>query len=1153
MAPNTSGAWGTALALTAPRFTRAGLRPRLGAVLLVLSAAGSTPAWAQVSTERQAGLRDNTPRWHAITGARLVLAPGKVIEQGTVVMRDGVITAVGAQVKPPAGARVWHLPGRTVYAGFIDLHSQVGVPASLSADAAQVPPSGDDEDEGDDDLRPRDRKRSLSQRSLSQRSLAASNPLVHPEQDIASQLQWPASAARGLREAGFTAALAAPGSGVFRGQSALVSLAGKGEGASARAAVLQARVAQHLAFEFNGPGKDSYPTSLMGSMALVRQTLLNARWQGAAQAAAGKPGAHTAERPEANASLDALAPVLQGRQRVFFEARDEQDDSRIAALSEEFRLRTVILGQGREYRRLPTLQASRLPVVLPLNYPAAPRIDHPDAELDIPLEALQHWEAAASNPAKVAQAGIPMALSTAGLADPGKEFWPRLRQAVARGLKEDAALAALTTTPAALLGEQPRLGEIGVGRLAHLVVARGNLFTQESAEIELSFIDGQALPAAPSLKPDWRGRWQVSAGQAAGTSGPVLEIKGSREAPQTLLDGKTCPLRTQQSGQLTQWVLRLPCDEKAAAQERWVFSAAAQASGTGGSAAHTPPNELTGTRQTGDGPLAPWSARRLPELATAGKPSDAKPTAGTDDVAKAATAASDTPAAPRYPAGAYGIATPEQPGSLLVRQATVWTQGSAGRLQQADVWVRQGKIAAVGPQLAAPAGTVVIDARGKHLTPGLIDAHSHIAIARGVNEGSDSVTAEVRVGDVLDATDINIYRQLAGGLTAANLLHGSANTIGGQSQVIKLRWGQTAPGLVFEGAAPSNKFALGENVKRSNWGDPSRYPASRMGVEQILRDQFAAAAEYAAQWKAWRAKPEGRPEPRTDLRLQALAEILERKRLVHIHSYRADEILMFARMARELGITVAAFQHVLEGYKVADAMADIGAGASTFADWWAYKMEVMDAIPHNMVMMHRQGVLTSVNSDDADIARRMNIEAAKAMKYGGASAEEALNLVTLFPARQLRVDHRVGSIEVGKDADFVIWSGDPLSPTSRAEQTWIEGRRYFSLETDAQLQKEAQAERQRLLAKVQAEAVASGAGKGSGKGAGQGGAKEGDPAADKAPDLADVALGATTRHAGAESAADIERALNRLLHRQRHHRHSYSEAGSWHECTEDSH
>ena len=341
------------------------------------------------------------------------------------------------------------------------------------------------------------------------------------------------------------------------------------------------------------------------------------------------------------------------------------------------------------------------------------------------------------------------------------------------------------------------------------------------------------------------------------------------------------------------------------------------------------------------------------------------------------------------------MAKPAQPDVLVVRNATVWTQGSAGVLDASDVLIRAGRIAAIGRSLTVPARAQVVDASGKHLTPGLIDAHSHIAVNGGINEFSNSISAEVRIADVLDPTDITIYRQLAGGLTVANVLHGSAHTIGGQSQVIKLRWGSDGAELAFDGARPSIKFALGENPRGVNFSvSRNRYPATRMSVEQVLRDAFAAAREYAAQWKAWRISPRGHPEPRRDLRLEAVAELIERRRVIHIHSYRADEILMFVGFAREWGLEVAAFQHVLEGYKVAGAIASIGAGASSFSDWWGFKMEVIDAVPHNGALMQRAGVLVSLNSDDAELGRRMNTEAAKAIRFGGLTEPQALALVT---------------------------------------------------------------------------------------------------------------------------------------------------------------
>ncbi len=420
--------------------------------------------------------------------------------------------------------------------------------------------------------------------------------------------------------------------------------------------------------------------------------------------------------------------------------------------------------------------------------------------------------------------------------------------------------------------------------------------------------------------------------------------------------------------------------------------------------------------------------------------------------------------------------TPPQPKVLLVRDATIWTSGPQGRLDHADLLVRQGKIAAVGRHLSAPRGALIIDAGGKHITAGLIDCHSHTAIEGGTNEGTHITTAEVRIEDVLNPDAIDIYRQLAGGLTAANILHGSANSIGGQNAVIKLRWGATAGELVLAGAPPGIKFALGENPKQSNWDDLDelRYPQTRPGVEQSIRERFTAAHDYQRAWKDYRAGREGsRIPPRRDLQLEALVQVLAGERLVHAHSYRADEILMLIRLADEFGFTVASFQHVLEGYKVADEIAAHGAGASTFSDWWAYKFEVIDAIPYNGSLMADRGVVVSFNSDDNELARRLNLEAAKAVRYGGTSESEALKFVTLNPAIQLKVDDRIGSLEKGKDADFVIWSGHPLSTYSLAEQTWIDGRKYFDREQDLASREAIAEERAALLAKVNEESEGS--------------------------------------------------------------------------------
>jgi imidazolonepropionase-like amidohydrolase len=413
------------------------------------------------------------------------------------------------------------------------------------------------------------------------------------------------------------------------------------------------------------------------------------------------------------------------------------------------------------------------------------------------------------------------------------------------------------------------------------------------------------------------------------------------------------------------------------------------------------------------------------------------------------------------------------PSAVVVRGATVWTQGPAGILEGADVVVVNGRITAVGKGLAAPSGAIEVDGRGKHVTPGIIDAHSHSAIDGDVNEGTHNVTAEVRIHDVIDPFDVAIYRELAGGTTTANVLHGSANAIGGQNQIVKWRWGAGPEGMYFIGAPEGIKFALGENPKQSNWGNPRpRYPRTRMGVAELIRERFQSAQEYRARQAEYRkaAAVKGAhpipPEP--DLQLEAIAEILEGKRQIHCHSYRKDEILQMLRSAEEFGVRVATLQHVLEGYKVADEIAKHGAGASGFSDWWAYKFEVVDAIPYAFPLMHDRGVVVSYNSDSNELARRLNFEAAKAVKYGRLAPQDALAFVTSNPAKQLGIAARVGSLEAGKDADFVVWSGDPLDTSSMALETWIDGKKYFDRAADLAGRAALESERTALVASAKA-------------------------------------------------------------------------------------
>ncbi len=437
----------------------------------------------------------------------------------------------------------------------------------------------------------------------------------------------------------------------------------------------------------------------------------------------------------------------------------------------------------------------------------------------------------------------------------------------------------------------------------------------------------------------------------------------------------------------------------------------------------------------------------------------------------AATAALVLPASTRV----SGQAQRTSPGVVALRGGTVVTV-TKGTIQNGIVVLRDGKIAAVGgPNTEIPAGAEVVDATGKFISPGIIDAHSHMA-NDSINEGGTTVSSMTGIEDVLDPTDLNLYRAVAGGLTSANILHGSANPIGGKNSVIKIRWGaKKASDLIFQGAMPGIKFALGENPKDIVLGQstaPRRYPTTRAGVEYVIRDAFTRAKAYQKEWQGYekaKATSPDLPAPRRDLQLEPLVEIMEGKRLVHAHSYRSDEILMMLRVAEEFGFKIATLQHVLEGYKVAKEIAAHGAGASTFSDWWGYKIEANDAIPYNAAIMHKKGVLVSINSDSAEHTRRLNTEAAKSMRWGGLTEDEALALVTINPAKQLRVDNRVGSLETGKDADVVMWTHHPLSAYAIVDRTYIDGTLYYNRATEAQRLAELAKEKDALMAAERAQ------------------------------------------------------------------------------------
>lgn len=1166
------------------------------AVGLIAMAVVGVTGWAQTSGSPLAppanGVRQTQPAdgLVALTGATVHAAPGKIIENATLVVRDGKIVSVMSGAPAPAGAPVRELRDMHIYAGFIEPMVQVDV----HAPDANAPGTHWNE-------------RVTPQRSALQAGAAGID----------------AKESRQLREMGFVAAAISPKGGIFHGSGAVVSLAERPSDPSLRQPTVYRERAFHaVSFETSredeggtqgrGPGDDPrwsrYPDSQMGAIAVIRQTLSDADWkQNAARSGADPTDA-----------LDALRRVqTEGGAHdpgtLLFDVDDELEVLRAAKIASEFKRPAVVFGSGMEFRRLEAIKGAGVGLIVPLAAPDAPKIATLGERESVELRELMNWELAPTNAARLDAAGIRVALSSAKIPEKRggrKAFQERLTSAIKHGLSADRALAMLTVNPAEMLGVSDRLGTIEPGKAASFVVADGPLFADrpdapDRGEPEYAragrivdvWIDGARHAVGERRRYDLSGTWSVELTPAPpGNDTRTIEINDAWPPEVTitkLVAGEKEPVKVKAAE------VRLSGDADGAEPSRisWVFQhepfgapgvfavdgviergadgvlvmrgRLTRADGNvvelrakrTGEIAQSPGAYLKGVwtqvplvgAQPDDIPVKPSDARYahlvidpdadkkiraklgekeletelvefqpittpetsrginvkikgfdlsmpdrvvelslnqasrvgggkaiLPDRMSASADAGARsyrlgryqPTPEVDAIAQ-------IPAKLSLPVGPYGFEQLPKQGTFIIRNATVWTLAGAGTLKDAGVVISGGKIAAVGDgtaisdwlsrvRLSEP--PVEIDATGKHVAPGIVDCHSHTGISKGVNESGQSVTSEVRIGDVTDPDSISWYRQLAGGVTAVNNLHGSANTIGGQNQVNKIRWGSVAPDdMHFEGAIPGIKFALGENVKQSNWGDRfnTRYPQTRMGVEMLLRDRFTAAREYMQA----RAMDAGKNVVRRDLELDALAEILRGERLVHCHSYRQDEILMLCRVAKEFGFLIGTFQHGLEVYKVADEVKAAAIGASLFSDWWTFKVEVQDAIPMAGPLQHELGLNTSFNSDSDELARRMNVEAGKAIKYSGGngvkmSPEDALKFVTLNPAKQLRVDDRVGTIEAGKDADLAIWSGPPMSSLSRCERTFVDGREMFSLEMDRTLRERNAKERARIIQKL---------------------------------------------------------------------------------------
>ena len=829
--------------------------------------------------------------------------------------------------------------------------------------------------------------------------------------------------ANAMRKMGFATVNSFKPDGIMRGTSLVTTLAG----GPVQEVIINERAAAHFSFN-KGSSRQQYPSSIMGMAALLRQTYYDAKWYQS-----------SANEDQVNLSLKAFNDV-QGLPQIF-----EANGGKLRVLladkiGDEFGVQYIIKGNGDEYQRINEIKGTRASLILPLNFPDAYDVEDPFAALDVSLADMKHWEMAPANPKFLADAGINYAFTTSDL-DKKDNFWANVRKTVSYGITEQQALKAMTYTPAVLLRVDREVGSLSKGKLANFFIASDNIFN-EKAKIHQTWVKGQKFEFEAIEKPDYAGNYNLKVGDDTYS----LEISGeasSHSAKIIVNDSTDTKVKFSIKANLVTMTFTPEGEEEDIRLSGWISQ-----------------GSFSGSGQLTDGSWVKWSATKSGALEKEeekeGEDSDDDSNPEIGDLI--------------YPFVAYGWTEKPKQETILFKNATVWTLEDDGKIEGGDVLIKNGKIAAVGKDLSSD-GARVIDATGKHLAPGVIDEHSHIALS-SVNEGSHAITAEVRMEDAIDSEEVIMYQQLAGGTVAAQLLHGSANPVGGQSALIKFRWGSAPEDLKIKGADGFIKFALGENVKQSNWGSDynTRFPQTRMGVEQVFVDGFTRAKAYGAAKAKYeglskKAKANAVP-PRKDLQLETLLEIINSDRFITCHSYVQSEINMLMKVAEQFAFRVNTFTHILEGYKVADKMAEHGAGGSTFSDWWAYKFEVKDAIPYNATLMTMAGVTSAINSDNGEMARRLNQEAAKSVKYGDMDEVEALKLVTLNPAKLLHLDDRMGSIKVGKDADVVLWSAHPLSIYAKAEMTLVDGTVYFSLEKDAEMRAAIKSERARLVQKM---------------------------------------------------------------------------------------
>lgn len=941
---------------------------------------------AQEYFPKNDGVSTKNTNYTAITNAKIYVTPTQIIEKGTLLIKDGKVVASGASVSIPKNATQIDATGKSIYPSFIDMYSDFGIEKPKrqgGGRSAQYDPS---------------------------RTGFYWNDHVMPENNAIDQFKYDSKKAEDLIKAGFGVVNTHIQDGIVRGTGTLVALNSDADNSMR---IIDAKSAQYLSLSKSVKSNQSYPSSIMGSMALLRQLYNDADWY-------AKGNSKTKDL-----SIEALNNNKSMVQ--IFEAGSRANNLRADKVGDLFNIQYIILGGGDEYERLDEIKAMNAPMIIPINFPEAFDVENAFLASTLSIQDMRAWNQKPSNPKLLAEKNISFALTMHDLKS-SKDFKSNLLKAIEAGLSKEKALEALTTVPAQLLGKSDKIGSLKNGTYANFLITSGDIFDKKTTLYE-NWVQGYKNILEDRNTVDITGTYAFTlAGDAyeMTLSGESSKLKSEITANNKKRGSKV--------SYANDWVNIAFTTQDSTKQEFMRVVATVDAN-----------KNLNGKAIFPTGSEMSFFAKQT----EAKKDAEAKKDDEEDDKKEATATMSPI----TFPNNGYGFETLPKAETLLFKNATVWTNEKDGILENTDVLIKNGKIAKIGKNLSE-GGAKVIDATGKHLTSGVIDEHSHIAAA-SINEGGQNSSAEVTIEDVIDDTDVNLYRNLAGGVTSIQILHGSANPIGGRSAIIKPRWGHGAKDLIFTNSPKFIKFALGENVKQSNW-EGTRFPQTRMGVEQVYIDYFTRAKAYEA------LKKSGKPY-RQDTEMETLVEILNGERFISCHSYVQSEINMFLKVAEQFDFRINTFTHILEGYKLADKMVDHGVGGSTFSDWWSYKYEVNDAIPYNAAIMHDAGVTVAINSDDAEMSRRLNQEAAKTVKYGGVSEEEAWKFVTLNPAKLLHIDDRVGSIKVGKDADVVLWTDHPLSVYAKAEKTIIEGVTYFDLKRDEHIRTQIKKEKSQLI------------------------------------------------------------------------------------------